>query len=238
MSGPAAELSEFRLERKDNGLVHVVFDAPGRTMNVFSEAAIVEIGLHRAMARRGRRARRGDPLGQGERVLRRRQSAGDLGRLRHDHGDARAAPLQDRLRSFLPPQPRAARPGDLRQAGRRRDRGLGARRRRRTRARLALPRADRRQTRGDRSSRVPGGPASGRRRNSAAAAAGRRRSRNADPSGRRPAFRRSRDQGGSCPRRGQTRRGDRGGGRLAALGAFAGRSPGTATIGFLQRPPM
>jgi 3-hydroxyacyl-CoA dehydrogenase / enoyl-CoA hydratase / 3-hydroxybutyryl-CoA epimerase len=39
------ELSEFRLERKDNGLVHVVFDAPGRTMNVFSEAAIVEIDL-------------------------------------------------------------------------------------------------------------------------------------------------------------------------------------------------
>ena len=39
------QLSEFRLERKDNGLVHVVFDAPGRTMNVFSEAAIVEIDL-------------------------------------------------------------------------------------------------------------------------------------------------------------------------------------------------
>src|SRR5271157_1628056 len=39
------QLSEFRLELKDNGLVHVVFDAPGRTMNVFSEAAIAEIGV-------------------------------------------------------------------------------------------------------------------------------------------------------------------------------------------------
>ena len=38
------ELQEFRLEFPGNGLVHVVFDAPGRTMNVFSEAAIVEIG--------------------------------------------------------------------------------------------------------------------------------------------------------------------------------------------------
>lgn len=45
MAPPLPELSEFRLERKDNGLVHVVFDAPGRTMNVFSEAAIIEIGL-------------------------------------------------------------------------------------------------------------------------------------------------------------------------------------------------
>ena len=45
MVSPLPQLSEFRLERKDNRLVHVVFDAPGRTMNVFSEAAIVEIGL-------------------------------------------------------------------------------------------------------------------------------------------------------------------------------------------------
>ena len=37
------ELTEFRLEFPGNELVHIVFDAPGRTMNVFSEAAIVEI---------------------------------------------------------------------------------------------------------------------------------------------------------------------------------------------------
>jgi 3-hydroxyacyl-CoA dehydrogenase/enoyl-CoA hydratase/3-hydroxybutyryl-CoA epimerase len=39
------ELSEFRLEFPGNGLAHIVFDPPGRTMNVFSEAAIAEIGL-------------------------------------------------------------------------------------------------------------------------------------------------------------------------------------------------
>ena len=38
------KLEQFRLEFKDNGLVHFVFDAPGRTMNVFSDAAIVELG--------------------------------------------------------------------------------------------------------------------------------------------------------------------------------------------------
>lgn len=39
------DLKEFRIELPGNGLAHIVFDAPGRTMNVFSEAAIVEIGL-------------------------------------------------------------------------------------------------------------------------------------------------------------------------------------------------
>lgn len=43
MTLPPPQLSQFRLELKDNGLVHFVFDAPGRTMNVFSEAAIVEL---------------------------------------------------------------------------------------------------------------------------------------------------------------------------------------------------
>jgi 3-hydroxyacyl-CoA dehydrogenase/enoyl-CoA hydratase/3-hydroxybutyryl-CoA epimerase len=38
------QLEQFRIEMKDSGLVHLVFDAPGRTMNVFSEAAIVELG--------------------------------------------------------------------------------------------------------------------------------------------------------------------------------------------------
>ena len=38
------QLREFRIERKENGLVHLVFDAPGRTMNVFSNAAIHELG--------------------------------------------------------------------------------------------------------------------------------------------------------------------------------------------------
>jgi 3-hydroxyacyl-CoA dehydrogenase/enoyl-CoA hydratase/3-hydroxybutyryl-CoA epimerase len=44
MTQPLPKLEQFRLEIKDNGLVHLIFDAPGRTMNVFSEAAIVELG--------------------------------------------------------------------------------------------------------------------------------------------------------------------------------------------------
>lgn len=38
------DLAEFRLEFRDNGLVHLIFDCPGRTMNVFSNAAIHELG--------------------------------------------------------------------------------------------------------------------------------------------------------------------------------------------------
>ncbi len=41
---PPDNLREFRIELPGNGLAHIVFDAPGRSMNVFSEAAIVEIG--------------------------------------------------------------------------------------------------------------------------------------------------------------------------------------------------
>ena len=41
--GPVLE--QFRLEPQASGLVHLVFDAPGRTMNVFSNAAIHELGV-------------------------------------------------------------------------------------------------------------------------------------------------------------------------------------------------
>ena len=34
-------LEHFRLEHKDDGLVHLVFDAPDRSMNVFSNAAAI-----------------------------------------------------------------------------------------------------------------------------------------------------------------------------------------------------
>jgi 3-hydroxyacyl-CoA dehydrogenase/enoyl-CoA hydratase/3-hydroxybutyryl-CoA epimerase len=37
-------LTQFRLDFADNGLVHLIFDCPGRTMNVFSDAAIDDIG--------------------------------------------------------------------------------------------------------------------------------------------------------------------------------------------------
>jgi Enoyl-CoA hydratase/isomerase len=39
------DLSQFRVELQANGLAHLVFDCPGRTMNVFSNAAIHELAL-------------------------------------------------------------------------------------------------------------------------------------------------------------------------------------------------
>jgi len=46
MTMPA--LTQFRIEPKANGLVHLVFDCPDRTMNVFSNAAIHELGAFAA----------------------------------------------------------------------------------------------------------------------------------------------------------------------------------------------
>ncbi len=40
----APRLEQFRIEPGREGIVHLVFDAPGRTMNVFSNAAIHELG--------------------------------------------------------------------------------------------------------------------------------------------------------------------------------------------------
>jgi len=40
----ALKLTQFRVEAQANGLVHLVFDVPGRSMNVFSNAAIHELG--------------------------------------------------------------------------------------------------------------------------------------------------------------------------------------------------
>jgi 3-hydroxyacyl-CoA dehydrogenase/enoyl-CoA hydratase/3-hydroxybutyryl-CoA epimerase len=48
MSLQPPALEQFRLEFQDNGLVHLVFDVPGRTMNVFSNAAIHELGAFAA----------------------------------------------------------------------------------------------------------------------------------------------------------------------------------------------
>lgn len=51
-----ADLTQFRVEADDDGIVHLVFDCPDRTMNVFSNKAIHELGrfaewLHRADVR-------------------------------------------------------------------------------------------------------------------------------------------------------------------------------------------
>jgi 3-hydroxyacyl-CoA dehydrogenase/enoyl-CoA hydratase/3-hydroxybutyryl-CoA epimerase len=40
----APELKQFRVERSTTGVLHLVFDMPGRSMNVFSNAAIEELG--------------------------------------------------------------------------------------------------------------------------------------------------------------------------------------------------
>jgi len=43
---PAApELRQFRIELQPNAVLHLVFDMPGRSMNVFSNSAIEELGL-------------------------------------------------------------------------------------------------------------------------------------------------------------------------------------------------
>jgi 3-hydroxyacyl-CoA dehydrogenase/enoyl-CoA hydratase/3-hydroxybutyryl-CoA epimerase len=39
------ELEQFRIELPGNGVLHFIFDMPGRSMNVFSNAAIEELGL-------------------------------------------------------------------------------------------------------------------------------------------------------------------------------------------------
>jgi len=41
----APELKQFRIEWSGNGVLHLVFDMPGRSMNVFSNAAIEELGM-------------------------------------------------------------------------------------------------------------------------------------------------------------------------------------------------
>src|SRR5260370_14036015 len=39
------KLQQFRAERSENNVLHLVFDMPGRPMNVFSNAAIAELAL-------------------------------------------------------------------------------------------------------------------------------------------------------------------------------------------------
>jgi 3-hydroxyacyl-CoA dehydrogenase/enoyl-CoA hydratase/3-hydroxybutyryl-CoA epimerase len=51
MNGPP-ELTQFRMEMRPQGVVHLIFDAPGRSMNVFSEAAIEDLGRFAAWLER------------------------------------------------------------------------------------------------------------------------------------------------------------------------------------------
>jgi 3-hydroxyacyl-CoA dehydrogenase / enoyl-CoA hydratase / 3-hydroxybutyryl-CoA epimerase len=43
MSPAAPQMTQFRAEIRDNGLVHLIFDVPGKSMNVLSNAAIHEL---------------------------------------------------------------------------------------------------------------------------------------------------------------------------------------------------
>ncbi len=44
MTASLPELTQFRVEWNDNGIVHLIFDCPGKSMNVFSNKAIHELG--------------------------------------------------------------------------------------------------------------------------------------------------------------------------------------------------
>src|SRR4030081_1489807 len=43
--GELGKLQQFRAERTENNILHLVFDMPGRPMNVFSNAAIAELSI-------------------------------------------------------------------------------------------------------------------------------------------------------------------------------------------------
>jgi 3-hydroxyacyl-CoA dehydrogenase / enoyl-CoA hydratase / 3-hydroxybutyryl-CoA epimerase len=45
MTATPPALEQFRIELQPNGIVHFIFDCPNRTMNVFSNAAIHELGV-------------------------------------------------------------------------------------------------------------------------------------------------------------------------------------------------
>lgn len=67
MTIPLPELTQFRAEPQNNGLIHFIFDCPGKSMNVFSNQAIHELGafaewLHRSDVR-GVLVRSGKPTG-------------------------------------------------------------------------------------------------------------------------------------------------------------------------------
>src|SRR3982074_2254186 len=47
------KLQQFRAERTENNVLHLVFDMPGRPMNVFSNAAIAELAVFSQWLREG-----------------------------------------------------------------------------------------------------------------------------------------------------------------------------------------
>ena len=68
------ELQQFRAERSENNVLHLVFDMPGRPMNVFSNAAIAELAVFSRWLARQRRQGRRHPFGKAVGILCRRRS--------------------------------------------------------------------------------------------------------------------------------------------------------------------
>ena len=68
------ELRQFRAERSENNVLHLVFDMPGRPMNVFSNAAIAELGVFSRWLRDSDVEGRGHPFGKAVGLLRRCRS--------------------------------------------------------------------------------------------------------------------------------------------------------------------
>ena len=126
------KLQQFRAERSENNVLHLVFDMPGRPMNVFSNAAIAELAIFSQWLResdvKGVVIRSGKPSAF--------CAGADLAELGLAYDMIMAAPAETRDRvafdHFFPSQPGAARNRNRGQAGRGRDRGPGAWRRRRT----------------------------------------------------------------------------------------------------------
>ncbi len=80
MIGP--ERKQFRMELAGNGVLHLIFDMPGRSMNVFSNAAIEELGVFADWLRLSDVVGVVIRLRQVFRVLRRRRSGRAQDRLR------------------------------------------------------------------------------------------------------------------------------------------------------------
>jgi 3-hydroxyacyl-CoA dehydrogenase / enoyl-CoA hydratase / 3-hydroxybutyryl-CoA epimerase len=94
MTSPLPELTQFHVEPQPNGLVHFIFDCPDRSMNVFSNKAIHELGrfaewLHRADDIKGVVIRSGKPTGF--------CAGADLNELAAAYEVIVAAPLADRF---------------------------------------------------------------------------------------------------------------------------------------------
>ena len=214
MAASIPAMQQFRTETTADGILHLIFDAPGRSMNVFSNAAIHEI---EAFANwlpgsdvRGVVVRSGKASAF--------CAGADLGELgvAYDMIMAAAGGKEEgcRPRPLRSDRPRVPQAGDGREAGRRRDQWPCARRRVRVRTRLPLPRSGRHPPDGVGAAGIAGWAFPGWRRHAAHAASDRPGEIVARPFGRCAAFS---GRGFESRRRRRGCTGGRGGGRGGAL---------------------